>query len=294
MALFGLYDCTLGALTLKQCNASSFSWNNRIDVARHSGAVDPTQFNVTEQAPVASFTSHDIDGVLAAVSATAGLVVSSGSIVIPWQKRASGGTFTSGSAHNTISGANGLILPRRVRASQRDPKATVDLDCLFISSDGSTVPTTVNSSQALSATAYNVTHRLGPVKLDTVASGNVIGYTVNFGITAEPVFYAGLPFPQDYNITMRDPSIDLEFQDVATLSQFVNGYEAVTAVLAYLRKRTSGGTVVADGTAEHISFAFGGGIKDMQRLSASGNGSATATLRLIGDSLTVSRTATIA
>lgn len=284
----GIYDATLGALTLKQVRSVAFDWGAMIAPAQFSGGIDNQQYTVDKMFPRATLEAHDLAGVIAAVSATVGLAVAAGSIVIPFQVRAQGGTFSGGANHHTISSANGLILPRRFSARQSDPLAAVSLEVLFRSADGITVPVTFNSSQSLGAQAFNVTHKLGPVKADSVEMGNVVGVSVDPGIRVEPVYTNGLPFPTALHIVKRDPTITVEFEDMATLAQWASGYEAISALVAYFRKRTSGGTVVSDITAEHCSFSFTGGIKQMERTGGSGQGNVQNALRFHGDTLVIS------
>lgn len=295
-----VYDAILGGLTLRQVMRTAYSPNGNILAGRQSGALDPSQFYGGPAEPVASFDSADVAGVLAGLSVTAGLAVAAGTITIPFNERSNGGTFAAGSSHETISGANGLIVPNSFSANQDDPAAMATLECHFRSTDGLTNPVSVNANQALAAQAFNAQFAMGPVGIELGSEGSssqltgVSGVTINPGLTVIKEKYDGAIFPTRLFISQRDPSIDLTFVDLAGLVRFRSIYQALVSIVVYFRKRTDGGTFVADNVTEHIGFSFGTGITQVQQVGANGNATGSHTVRIYGKTLTASAATAIA
>ncbi|HSG69418.1 MAG TPA: hypothetical protein VLA12_03340, partial [Planctomycetaceae bacterium] len=150
-----VYDAVLGSLTLKQVQSASYSGGGNPIAGTASGNPDPdTYFGGTAE-PRASFSSADIATILGVSNiCTAGLAVAAGTVTIPFQKRANRSTFAGGSSNNTLSAANGLLVPNTFSVSQDDDAAMCSLDFIFKSTDGTTNPVTITASQALSAQSF--------------------------------------------------------------------------------------------------------------------------------------------
>lgn len=290
MASDALYDAVLGALTLKQVTRGSFNWNAQPVPGFQSGMLDVTEYFGGPADPRARFTSEDVGAVLTAVSPTAGLAVSSGTISIPFQKRANQGTFAGSTAHDKVTGANGLIVPISASASQ-DGNATIDLECIFRSTDG-TNPVTISNGQSLGGLAFNKLWTLGPVAVNAQTIEEAISVTVNFGLGVIVQRHQGMNFPDRVYIVTRRPSIDITFTDFAELSGFAAAHVVMTSAAVYFRNR-SGATFAANDGGTHCSFSFGDGIVQVETLEASNEQDGTATLRLYGETLAVSGAANI-
>lgn len=288
-----VYDAVLGALTLKQVIRSSYSFNGTPIAGTASGAPDVSVYFGGVAEPQATFESADIDGVLAGLSLTAGLHVSSGTITIPYAKRAQGGTFAGAGTNNRLNGTNGLIIPTSLRCNQDDEAAIAELMVHFRSTDGITVPVTVSTDQNLAAQTFNAQFGLGPGSINGTAIPELVGVSINPGITVEPQRVNGGIYPSSLFITQRRPSIDFVFEDMDALSTYSAQFTVMTAAIAYFRKR-SGVSYVADATEEHIKFSFADGIITTESISAQGVGRTQATLRCFGEALTVDATSAIA
>lgn len=282
-----VFTATLGSLTLNQVMSSNFSANGTPVEGVTSGAVDVAQYFGGAIDFRASFESDDLASVAAVANvATAGIAVSSGTITLPYQIRANKGTFVSGANNYSLSGTNGLIWPNSF-SLPAGGDATVSLECLFLSSDGDTIPVTVNTGVTLSAETFQSKFTLGPVSVNGTALNDVTGVTVSTGIEVTPLFYRFNYAPFAF-IARRRPVIDITLYDLDDLNALGAGWGAGTALVVYARKRAVTG-FVDDATAEHISFSFADGlIQPVASVAGEGvGGNSTRTLRFMGESLTV-------
>lgn len=285
-----VYDGILGAVALKQCLTARYGPSPQVGVGRYSGGLDPQEFYLTGANPGFSWETKDIAGVLAGVSVTTGLAVAAGTVSMPFQKRAQGGTFSGAGANAIITSANGLAVISAISASDGD--ATVSLDYMGRSTDGVTVPITASVNQNLSAQAFNVTHCLRKVLINGTTLTQVRNVVVRPGITVTPFTAGGHLYPTIFNITQRNPTIDITFCDLDGVSTYGPLFAAMTSAVVYLAKRSDGGTFVADGTGAHVSLSFAAGIITPESVQGQDPNSEL-TLRLYGKALTSSVTATI-
>lgn len=285
---YAIYDSTLGSLTLRQCTAAGFNLNGEPVEGTFSGQLDVAEYFGGQCDLRATFETEDIAAV-AAVSniLTAGLSVSSGTITVPWQKRQALGTFASGSSHLSLSSANGLIIPNRIELPNGG-NATVGLEVIFVSADGTTVPVAVNTSQALSSQAFNALYTLGPVVVNGTTIDEDVGVTITPGLTVETKHYNGVNFllGNGVKIVRRRPMIEIRSEDLAVLSSLGAAWGVGSSIVVYARKR-SGASFVADGTAQHVKITGADGLIRPQTISASGGGSATRSIIFYPESITL-------
>lgn len=288
MSAHVVYDAVLGSgNALKQVESSQFSGGAQAIAGIASGAPNPSDYFIGDASPMAGFITTDVAGAMAFISASAGLHVSAGTITIPWNQRANGGTFTSGSAHARINGTHALIVPVSVSASQGE-NVRLAIDVHFYSSDGTTAPVTISVNQALASQSFNVLHAFGPVYFGGSLVAECVGWSVNFGISVEKSSHDGSIYPQRVYITDRRPTIDFVFEDFDSVNTFGVMYGVMTSAAVYGRKRSAGGVFVADGTAEHLKFSFADGVTTTEQLSADGTNRGRGALRLHGEALTAS------
>lgn len=288
-----IYDSVFGALAIKQCSAAEFSPNNQVQAARMSGAVDPTAHYLGSGEPRARWTSHDLATILAGLTVTGGLYVASGTITVPWNRRAAGSTHLGATSHFRLNGTKGLIWPVSFEANQGDPVARCMLECGFLSTDGLAVPVTSSTGQSLASQAFTSEFRLGPVGINGSALPGVVGVQVNTGIQVELEYLNGGVFPVNAYITQRDPTMDIRFRDETALHTYGPLILAASSAVAYFRKKAQGSTVVSDATEEHIAFSFADGICDAQQIGGSGTATAEPALRIFGETLTASAASAI-
>ncbi|MBR9800262.1 hypothetical protein GYB59_00550 [bacterium] len=288
-----VFDAVVGASAIKQVASSSYSPGNNPVVGRGSGAIDPSQIAIASAAPTASFQSTDVAGVLALISASAGLSVAAGTdLEIPYNKAVNGGTFDDEDALviSKVSTAAALLTLQQISASDTQD-AVADILATFVSGDGLTHPIASATGETISGQTFNATHAFGGVAIDGTMDSGVVGVVVNPGITivTEPT-RSGFIYPVHASIVQRNPYMDLEFVNMEAANSYGTNFEALTSVVAYFRKRADGGTYAASG---HLSASFATGLKSIEQVNASEGSPGRVTLRLWGKELTTSTSATI-
>lgn len=289
-----VYDAVIGAVNIKQVRRTTFSPGAQIQPDRMSGAVDPSVFFLQGAEPRATFESHDLAGIIAGIPATTGLFVSAGTLTIPFNRRANGGTFTGGLTNFTLSGANGMAILQSLGAAQSDEGAIATLELCFLSTDGLTIPVAANVNQALTAEAYDSAWAFGPAYLNGTKLLQVVSTRINTGINLVVRRYDGSVYPTIAYIQTRNPSIEITFENFDALSTYGPLFAAPTACAVYYRNKAPGGTFVADTGTTHVKASFGaGGMSAIQSAEATGNANGTATLHVVGTTLALSAASTI-
>lgn len=288
-----VYDATLGSLTLKQVRSASYNGGATTTLDYTSGGVSPSATYLVQAAPTVQFTSGDLDGVMDGFTSGAYLGVASGTITIPWNLRSVGSTFASGTAHDKINATDGLFAVQSYSASQGDAAgASVTIAGNLHKPDG-TIPVTISTGQSLSAAAYNCTHKLGPATINGSAIAGITRVSVNPGVSIDAEFVDGGVYPIAHYVTRLAPTIEVTGRYQSLFTSLGPIFTTMTAAVFYFRKRAEGGTTVSDGTGAHLSFTFADGIVAVETVSGSDNAAGEVTLRLHGEALTMSSTATI-
>lgn len=281
-----VYDAVIGASSLKQVRRTSFNPGVAHGSLRQSGAVDPSAIVVVGADPKATFETMDIAGAYTALGLTAGLFVSAGTITLPWNRRANGGTFSGGSNNFTLTGAYGLATLQSISGSQSDPGAVAAIDLCFLSSDGLTAPLTAAVNQALASQSYNATHAMGPVYINGSQLTQVSSVRVNTGIRVVTKKYDGGIYVSKAFIETRDPTIDVTFENFDAVNTYGPLFASATNVAAYFRLRADLGTFGADGSGTlHAKFSIASGLGTIQSVEASEQANGQVTISFIGKAL---------
>jgi hypothetical protein len=244
----------------------------------------------------ATFTTEDL-ATLAAISgfASSGAAVASGTITIPYIKRAQMGGF-AGSGNVSISGANGLLVPTSFNLPSSG-NATAALECYLLSSDGVTEPVAFNTGVTPSAQAFVGDFACGPVAVNGTTIGELTNAVVTPGIPVETKFYGGQNYltPAGVRIAgdLIKPVVEITTDDLSVLSALGACYGVATSVVVFARAR-SGKSFVADETASHVKFTLTDGLILPQNITGSGSGTASRTLRIWGETLTMAGSQAIA
>lgn len=283
-----VYDAVIGAVAIKQVKRTSFKAGVQSQSLRLSGGLDPQAIVVQGGEPRATFESMDIAGVLTGLGVSSGLFVVSGSLLVPWNRRANGGTFAGGSNNFTLSGANGLAIINSLSASQGDEGAVAEVELCFLSADGLAAPVAANVNQALSAEAYNAAWAMGPVYVNAVQLAQVSSIRVNTGLQLVVKRYDGSVYPTFAFIQERNPSIDITFENFDALSTQGPLFSATTNAAVYFRKKADGGTFVSDASTVHVQASFASGLTAVENADGDGTSNGSATIRFIGKTLAVS------
>ena len=293
MGTSAVHDAIIGASTIKQCSQTSLEANVEEMVHSTSGDVDPAFIGVKKAEPKMPVESNDLAGFLTALSITAGLKVSSGTIALPYRRRADEGVWASGS-DLIITGTNGLAVPLSVSASQGDDGAVASGEVWFKSPDGLTMPIAVSSGQSAAAQTFGGVYNLGPAAINSSQLPGLIRATANFGLEVRAKYYNGGCYPMRFTINMRRPTFEFEFEDFDALEDVGPLFSALTSSEMFFRKGLDGSTFVPDATAEHIKFTLTGGLTKVQNVSAEGQDDGTASLMLSGKTIAVSTASAIA
>ncbi len=199
MPSFVVYDTIFGALTIKQTASVGFEPNVTTKSERSAGSLAIDQISVLGAEPQLSLVTGDIDGVLTGLtSLNAGLFVTGGSIIMPFNQRSNGGMFEAGAKHFTLSGSTGLLIAQSFSASHGDEAGVAArLQAYMLSTDGETSPVQSNINQTLSASAFNFTHEFGPVSINGTQLTRAIAAEVIPGVSASYETYDGYNYPKD-------------------------------------------------------------------------------------------------
>lgn len=289
-----LYDAILDAATLKQVRRTTYNGQLEVLTGRLSGAVDPSAKFLKKAEPRATFETEDISGCLTAISVSAGLYISSGTITIPWNRRANGGTFAGGSNNAILSATKALAILSSISASQGDDGAVASVELAFLSSDGLTAPVSASVNQALSSQSSNAWFSMGPVYIDSSQLTQVKSVRVDPGVQMVTKMFDGAIYPTIAFIQARNPAIEVQFENFDALNAQTPLLAALTSCAAYFRKRAAGaGAFVSDATSGHVKLSLGTGVKVMQSAEGSGQENGTVTLRLEGLALSSSTSSAI-
>lgn len=262
------------------------------------GNVTPTSRALSHADPKINITTADLATLLGLVSPSTGLKVSS-AWEGQYEKRADGGVYSGSGSHVTLNGTNGYLCINAINAEQDNVQgADAEVEFHPLSSDGMSVPVTVNLSQSL-AGSPDVPARfaLGPV----YANGTEIAATkanIQFGKKVGGKRAGGALFLRTVNVEERLPGIEITvidptLCDEAKLNYFL-GAMSGTGVVVYLLKVNPGAGRVDGATGAHISFSCASGVWVMTGQQASAQGDVMTTFRAdLTGVITVSTTATI-
>ncbi|MCA9017267.1 MAG: hypothetical protein KDA77_18185 [Planctomycetaceae bacterium] len=292
----GLHDAILGDnLTLKQIMNASFAENVQPIRGRVSGGIDTSEIYAGEADPRLQFTTEDVATAVAVTTfCSTGLAIatSTETITVPFKVRADQGGFATGSNHYSLTSTEGgFAYPTQFQASQGG-NASVDIELVLISDDG-LKPFATNASASIASAAFTAQYTIGPVTINGTAITEPLSITVNPGIQVEVRRFDGLNYPQVVNIISRDPSITINFRDIADFHAFTGSVAGLSSFSAFFRKRDATG-FVAEATEEHVKFTFADGLLEAGNFSVSGQESGTPSITVHGETLVGSATNAIA
>jgi hypothetical protein len=269
-----VYEAILDSWTVKQVYATSVNPGLKQARAKASGAVASSQVALISADPVISISTSDLAGAIGALSATAGLVLSSAN-TIPFADRADGAAFQGTLSHQTISFVNGLAVPVELSATQDSEEGAtfkVEVYPCAATDPGQTSPFTYNTGVSLVSSTFVNMYDLGPLKIASTFVVGVKSISVKFGITVKRDRYGGQVWPliSGTYITSVDPVISVTFEDTASMQTAGEFAATASTITAYFRKRTAGSAHIANATAENVSCTLTGGMNMMTDVSGSG------------------------
>lgn len=287
-----IYDANLGSsLKLRQILDGGWQLSHQVVIGRTTAGIDPSEIYAGRGEPVASLSTADLTTVLTNVDPADGLLISDG-LTLPFQKRASGATYASGSNHWASTATKALVIVTEISAArdqegEDQPGATAQLEAHVESSDGSD-PVSGSSGQALAATAFVDQYSMGPVVINGTTLTDPTGFRVRPGIEVHKVWSAGLDFPTLVCIRRRTPVIEIDVEhldSLATSGGFGLGASALTSASVYLKRKDDGARYESDVSLLHGKISFATGLTKIEAVQGSGSDDASATIMLHGKAL---------
>lgn len=235
-------------------------------LATAGGARFPSFVGTRRIAPRFSFECTDVASVLAENSAAAlynGLLIDSDvshpGLTAYFPQRQQGGGFQSGANHITATIADGTLILDSLSVAGGDD-ATLAGRVIATSSDGTTAPLAIATSQALPAgdPAVTTLYTLGPSVIGGAELSGVQRWTLATNTQEVARMAGGSVYETFSGLASGQPILTLDtlhgdawnsYKGHGTLQTSANCY-------LYLRKRDRGGAFVADGTAEHVKITF--------------------------------------
>jgi hypothetical protein len=157
-----------------------------------SGLPYPTAAFVTQHAPRANGTTHQVKALLTAISAKGGDIETLGGINLYFQQYKQGGLRETEALHRKVTIAKGVIVPRTLTVSYRQD-ATLSYEILIIG-DGTNAPVLITDNVALptvtvepppSGIEDRVRYSLGDIKVGGITLEGVRQVTIDFGLDAK-------------------------------------------------------------------------------------------------------------
>lgn len=239
-------------------------------LAAGDGKVDAEFAAVMSAAPILGFTTTKIATALG-VAGIDGLAITSAADMF-FQKLVQGGTRAGLLSHVKITSATGLLIPRSLSANQGET-ARLTYELLCRSSDGSTSPLTIATSQTLTGSpATDELFTVGAATVNGVTVDGVVSIDVNFGIAEYVAGGGGDTYPTFASIMSRRPTITIRCMDVALLATFGTAGIAISSTTAVTFRQfaeggvASGSPVTLTVNEGRISAASGGATADGQAI----------------------------
>jgi hypothetical protein len=274
---YGVYGVVFDSTALGGVTNIGLPSNTITEEIATDGNVYARFQSMISQAPVPTFTTHNIAAAMAlcGVSGTDISGLSNGLIMYA-QQRADGGIRSGASLHLKYVVDTGLVVPTNLSATQ-DASASISYAATSVSSDGTNAPLTVTDLQSLTATTDTERFGIGTVTLGSNVVTGVTGIDIDFGVNVNALSADGDVFPTFSSVDLIQPSITIRTLDASLgadngslpLAGVLGTYTgAVSDTTIQLDQRTLGGKYTA-GT--YVQFAMNGMITIDDSISASGN-----------------------
>jgi hypothetical protein len=286
---FTSYPCNFDSLTVNHVRNVALSPACTDYLITPGGAVDPQLCAAAFFDPAFSITSGDLATILAAVSPTAGLALST-LTQIQLQQRADGGTFLGAGNHFVGTGYKGFLAVDEISGAQDDKNgASIKLKWWGLY-DGTHAPLTLQSAQNLTGTvAYNALFRMSEVVFEGSKLLGVESVSVKPGLKVSTKRSSGGIYPDVSSIIGRDSTIEIHGTNLAVGSAVGPGVDAISSGLTvYFALINGSGSV-------NVSFTAPSGGYKLQNIGASGTSDAKAGIiaKIAGGTLAFSTTAAL-
>lgn len=205
------------------------------------------------------------------------------------QKVAEGGTRDAGAVHRLMKGSKGLVVLGSLSCQhQQDAELTLTT---ILTYDGTNDPIVVADNVSLPAGIVDTERfSLGPIFLNAIAVTGHRSVNVNFGVQAvsegsESEIWDRFAYIREIMAEITIAGVDVSLLAAAKIPLIgvlltQPNPPANTNTRIFFRKRASGGTFVADGTAVHVRLNAAGLAYVETPFDGSGNAPGTATVRI--------------
>ena len=275
---------TVNGTTITQIKSSRINSNIELFKNKAGGIADPTFNAVKKWAPVASITSTALKALLD-IAGINGLAISASFVAIYLSKMTQGSAARStGADHECWTIKSGLIIPRRISASQEQGGGSSEAEITYdiiATWDGTNAPL-ILSAASLPATSGIASQKytLGPLDYAGVMYG-VANLDFDFGLKEWVDGQDGQPYPNYACIMDRDPVVTVKTRDVHDVSAVIDAAgEAFTDARVWFKEIPKGGSRTADATAQHIKIGMTQGVAFWSDVEASQGGAAEQTVMI--------------
>lgn len=271
MKAFIPYCITANSTTLWQ--VSSLGVDPRLEKIVQGGAsIEATFAGVGKTTPMLSVESPDIATMLG-ICGTQGVAVDP-SIAIYFAQLEHGARIMSGANHVKLTIAEGIIIPRQIRAPGAPGEASMSIDALA-TYDGTNLPLVkaINQSLPTSPPAPNK-FCAGPLKWSG-GTVNVQDWTIDFGHEEVSFGVNGLPYDSMAAIRGTKPVISANTLNMDLVDTITTLGLAVDDLYIYLRALTNRGKAHADSDSSHIKFTVSESLATIGSMDGSEGSEAT-------------------
>lgn len=259
--LYDKFALTLNSTTIGGTTAQSFGLDPQVRGEPTSGALYPSIMTMVGQAPRGSLSTLNIAAALAVVTQF-GYAANGAGVKLYAYKHAADGTRAGASAHKSWTIGAGLVVPRRLGVSHGGD-ASLDLDIIARSTDGTTHPVVIGESVTMPSVTDAERFTLGPVTIGGVALDSVKSLELDFGLSVLVDAADGYLYPTFISVGQAAPRIVIRgvspawCKDSGAIAMLGQAATHVNTKL-YFRKRAANATFVADVTAEHVKITTAG------------------------------------
>ncbi|QDT26799.1 hypothetical protein Enr10x_21090 [Gimesia panareensis] len=278
MQNFGIFPAVFDGLTINHMLSLGFSTNIQQLISRAGGSVDPALIAEIARENEIRLTTGDIGTVLGSVSPTNGLAVTT-SGEIQYQKRQSGGVFTTSSEHVTLNSTKGMLIPRTINSSQDSQEAaTLELSYIPLRV-GTNAPFIVNVNQSLTGVpGVNTLYKQGPIVFEDTTLFDIQDSTTDFGITFEHWRGSGATAAADGSITKREPKMEFTGRNLELLNSIGGGLVGMTEGITQYYRQIG----YTDNAGAHIAISFSAGTYEISDVSGQGQNSVDQKVTVMG------------